>query len=634
MSIGVLSTRGNSNYILDKMIDGDSPFYDPEEEDNTMSMTDVSTIMTSPPRELIDPSGGKRQRSQGSSIPFPALHTGSGGSQPTLVPALKGGDRNNSVSQLYLQQAPAASDNSKRLISKLKDLYKYKVLPIEKKNFLHHFCLPTSGPIEEAEFDARPMVLLVGPYSTGKTTFIRHLIGGDFPGCSIGPEPTTDKFIALVHGDEDGVSYDDDDGDENKDYFGTKEKSPKHIQGKIVKGNTLTVTPELPFSSLSSFGSAFLNHFNGSVCSAPLLRNITLVDTPGVLSGEKQRNSRDYEFSAAAKWFADRSDLILLLVDAHKLDFSDELKDLVETIRPHNDDKIRCVLNKADGLDRNQLVRVYGSLMWSLGKLFHSPEVVKVYAGSFWEKPLDHDDFQTMFDADEWLLMNELMHLPIVAAERKVNAMVQRIRLIKVHVCILGFLRSQVPQWYGKAAIRKRQIETLDEVFEQVRTLHSLPVGDMPNVDRFRECLLHFDDFEVFPLLDRNALRQLDDLITKDIPAIMKGSSGVSDAKSMSRGKRRVFKAKSHVVKEETGSYVSPESTSTPAKAKEVGISAASRRGNLIVNAILGLTIAVLAAAGGYVVHLKLLVPPAESDTFNLNLAPIAGLGEIDPEEL
>ena len=42
------------------------------------------------------------------------------------------------------------------------------------------------------------MVMLVGQYSTGKTTFIRYLLEQDFPGIRIGPEPTTDRYRTYV----------------------------------------------------------------------------------------------------------------------------------------------------------------------------------------------------------------------------------------------------------------------------------------------------------------------------------------------------------------------------------------------------------------------------------------------------
>ena len=135
--------------------------------------------------------------------------------------------------------------------------------------------------------------------------------------------------------------------------------------------------PELPFAGLSSFGSAFLDHFEGSVVNnnlddnnvkketngnddskysptaKDLVKHVTIVDTPGVLSGEKnQRLSRRYDFAQVAKWFADRSDMILLLFDAHKLDISDEFQTVIESIRDGgNAGKIRCVLNKVSFVD-------------------------------------------------------------------------------------------------------------------------------------------------------------------------------------------------------------------------------------------------------------------------------------------
>ena len=78
------------------------------------------------------------------------------------------------------------------------------------------------------------------------------------------------------------------------------------------------------------------------------------MDTPGVLSGEKQRTQRAYDFTGVTSWFAAKCDLILLLFDPHKLDVSDEFKRVISSLRGH-DDKIRVVLNKADQVDTQQV---------------------------------------------------------------------------------------------------------------------------------------------------------------------------------------------------------------------------------------------------------------------------------------
>ncbi|KAK6059450.1 hypothetical protein COOONC_02919 [Cooperia oncophora] len=84
----------------------------------------------------------------------------------------------------------------------LRKIYKQKLYPLEEHYKFHEFHSPA---LDDPDFDAKPMILLVGQYSTGKTTFIRYLLEEDFPGIRIGPEPTTDRFIAVMHGEEEGV---------------------------------------------------------------------------------------------------------------------------------------------------------------------------------------------------------------------------------------------------------------------------------------------------------------------------------------------------------------------------------------------------------------------------------------------
>ncbi|XP_020959490.1 EH domain-containing protein 1 isoform X2 [Arachis ipaensis] len=379
------------------------------------------------------------------------------------------------------------------IIDGLKRLYVERVKPLEVTYQFNDFVSPL---LTNSDFDARPMVMLLGQYSTGKTTFIKHLLRCDYPGAHIGPEPTTDRFVAVMSGPDE----------------------------RTIPGNTVAVDANMPFSGLTTFGGSFLSKFQCSQMPHPLLDEITFIDTPGVLSGEKQRTQRSYDFTGVISWFAAKCDLILLLFDPHKLDISDEFKRVIASLRGH-DDKIRVVLNKADQVDTQQLMRVYGALMWSLGKVLNTPEVVRVYIGSFNDKPIQEGFVgplgQELFEKEQNDLLADLVDIPRKACDSRINEFVKRARAAKMHAYIISHLKKEMPAMMGKAKTQQRLIDNLEEEFRKVQREFHLPAGDFPNVEHFREVLSGYS-IDRFEKLKPKMIQAVDDMLGYEIPELLK----------------------------------------------------------------------------------------------------------------
>ncbi|CDY29816.1 BnaC05g31740D [Brassica napus] len=359
------------------------------------------------------------------------------------------------------------------IIDGLKRLYIQKLKPLEVAYQFNDFVSPL---LTNSDFDAKPMVMLLGAH--------------------IGPEPTTDRFVVVMSGPDE----------------------------RSIPGNTVAVQADMPFSGLTSFGTAFLSKFECSQMPHPLLEHITFVDTPGVLSGEKQRTQRAYEFTGVTSWFASKCDLILLLFDPHKLDVSDEFKRVISSLRGH-DDKIRVVLNKADQVDTQQLMRVYGALMWSLGKVLNTPEVARVYIGSFSDKPINEVSTgpigRELFEMEQEDLLSDLKNIPKKACDRRINEFVKRARAAKIHAYIISHLKKEMPAIMGKAKAQQKLMDNLEDVFGKVQREHHLPKGDFPNVDHFREVLSGYN-FDKFEKLKPKMLQTVDDMLGYDIPELLK----------------------------------------------------------------------------------------------------------------
>jgi len=369
----------------------------------------------------------------------------------------------------------------------LKEIYKKSLLPLEKTYKYHEIQSPM---MEDPDFDGKPLVMLIGQYSTGKTTFIRYLLEQDYPGMRIGPEPTTDNFHIIGYAEQEGK----------------------------IPGNVLSVDATKPFRHLQQFGGTFLSRFEASQTAAEVLKTVTLLDTPGILAGEKQLVNRGYDFAGVLKWFAERADRIILLFDAHKLDISDEFKSAIQAIRK-NEDKIRIVLNKADMMTHQQLMRVYGALMWSLARILQNPEVSRVYVGSFWNQPLLYEGNRELFEMEQEDLFNDLQALPRFAMVRRLNDLIKRAKAAKVHALVVSYLRSRMPV-IGKEGKRKELIKNLDEVYQTIQTEHGIPAADFPDVEIMREKLKKHD-FNKFPTYDKALVAKVEKMLSDDIPRLM-----------------------------------------------------------------------------------------------------------------
>jgi hypothetical protein len=91
-------------------------------------------------------------------------------------------------------------------------------------------------------------------------------------------------------------------------------------------------------------------------------------------------------------------------------------------------------------------------MMWSLGKVVTTPEVLRVYVGSFWDYPLVDSEFKPLFEREHADLMRDLASLPKFSTVRKINELVKRTRMLKVHCLIMGHLKKQMPSFFSKVA--------------------------------------------------------------------------------------------------------------------------------------------------------------------------------------
>ena len=196
----------------------------------------------------------------------------------------------------------------------------------------------------------RPQVLILGNYSSGKSTLINELVGCDIQ--KTGQAPTDDSFTIITYDDQEGLD----------DVVRLTESR----DGKVLLGD-----PSYPFSGLKKHGERFASHFRLKKSNSPFLRDLSIIDTPGMLDSVSERD-RGYNYQEVIGDLAGMADLILVLFDPHKAGTIREAHASLRATLPMRtfEDRVIFVLNRIDECESLQdLLRVYGTLCWNLSQM-------------------------------------------------------------------------------------------------------------------------------------------------------------------------------------------------------------------------------------------------------------------------
>ncbi len=194
-----------------------------------------------------------------------------------------------------------------------------------------------------------PLVLMLGNYSSGKSTLINELLGGEVQ--ATGQAPTDDSFTVITWGD----------ADDDTDTVHVVEKR----DGKFLLND-----PEYPFEGLKKYGQRFASHLRLKKVNSPFLKNLAIIDTPGMLDSITERD-RGYSYQKAIGELARIADLVLILFDPHKAGTVRETYTSIrDTLPAHTfEDRILFVLNRIDECaSMADLLQVYGTLCWNLSQ--------------------------------------------------------------------------------------------------------------------------------------------------------------------------------------------------------------------------------------------------------------------------
>nr|XP_033770599.1 sarcalumenin isoform X2 [Geotrypetes seraphini] len=421
-------------------------------------------------------------------------------------------DRNHIEGTLKLNEEKPKDDYS-GVLQRLRKIYHTAIKPVEhsyKYNELRQH------EITDGEITSKPMVLFLGPWSVGKSTMINYLLGLDESAYQLytGAEPTTSEFTVLMHG-------------------------PKM---KTIEGIVMAADSGRSFSPLEKFGQNFLEKLIGIEIPHKLLERVSFVDTPGIIENRKQQE-RGYPFNDVCQWFIDRADLIFIVFDPTKLDVGLELEMLFRQLKGR-ESQIRIILNKADSLATQELMRVYGALFWSLAPLINVTEPPRVYVSSFWPTEYHPETHKELFLKEEISLLEDLNQVIENRLENKIAFIRQHAIRVRIHALLvdryLQTYKDKMTFFSDGELIFKDIVDDPDKflIFKTILAKTNVSKFDLPNREAYKD-FFSINPISSFKLLSQQCsymggclLEKIERAIAHELPDLL-GSIGLGKKPSV-----------------------------------------------------------------------------------------------------
>ena len=200
----------------------------------------------------------------------------------------------------------------------------------------------------------KSIVLILGNFSSGKSTLINELFETDIQ--RTGQSPTDDSFTILTAPD--------------------KDSAPREISGSSVINDE-----RLPFTTFKKFGGQFAAHFSMKQLDSPLLEDMAIIDSPGMLDAITEKD-RGYDYNGVIGDLAALADLVVLMFDPHKAGTVREVYDTIRNTLPGRscEDRIIFVMSRIDECDNPaDLVRSYGTLCWNLSQMTGRKDIPRIF---------------------------------------------------------------------------------------------------------------------------------------------------------------------------------------------------------------------------------------------------------------